>query len=134
MKEKSFSWDMSGYIPQYGFSTEHENMTMHDVQNIFQLIPAPPEMENSNDYIATELQEHDLRYFSLFLHHCERRLNSRIYKFLLREGLDRYDPERFLNYKQGCVLAMLECLPGYGYASLPGMRSLQHGRRMRTQG
>ena len=61
MKEKSFSWDMSGYIPQYGFSTEHENMTMHDVQNIFQLIPAPPEMENSNDYIATALQEHNLR-------------------------------------------------------------------------
>jgi DNA-directed RNA polymerase specialized sigma subunit len=31
----------------------------------------------------------------------------------LREGLDRYAPERFLDYKQSCVLAMLECLESY---------------------
>ena len=33
--------------------------------------------------------------------------------FFLREGLDKYDPERFLDYKQSCVLAMLECLESY---------------------
>ena len=32
--------------------------------------------------------------------------------YLLREGLDHYDPERFLNYKMGCVLAMMDCLRG----------------------
>lgn len=31
----------------------------------------------------------------------------------LREGLDRYDPLCFLDYKQDCVLAMLECLQSY---------------------
>ena len=31
----------------------------------------------------------------------------------MREGLERYDPERFLDYKMGCVLAILDCLPGY---------------------
>lgn len=41
------------------------------------------------------------------------RLNDRIRRFLLREGLDRYDPEHFLDYKMGCVLAMLDCLRGY---------------------
>lgn len=49
----------------------------------------------------------------LFLHHYENRLNGRVRRFLLREGLDRYDPERFLDYKMGCVLAMLDCLRGY---------------------
>ena len=31
----------------------------------------------------------------------------------MREGLDKYDPERFLDYKQSCVIAMLECLESY---------------------
>ncbi len=31
----------------------------------------------------------------------------------MREGLDRYDPERLLDYKQRCVLTMLECLNRY---------------------
>lgn len=40
-------------------------------------------------------------------------MNDGISSFLLREDLDRYDPERFLDYKQSCVLAMLECLDHY---------------------
>ena len=36
-----------------------------------------------------------------------------MYRFLIREGIDRYDPERFLDYKLSCVLAMLEDLPKY---------------------
>lgn len=31
----------------------------------------------------------------------------------MQEGLDNYAPERFLDYKQNCVLAMLECLENY---------------------
>ena len=36
-----------------------------------------------------------------------------MYRFLLTEGIDRYDPLRFLDYKLSCVLAMLKCLPNY---------------------
>ncbi len=43
----------------------------------------------------------------------ESRLNKRVYRFLLTEGIDRYDPLRFLDYKLSCVLAMLECLQNY---------------------
>ena len=35
------------------------------------------------------------------------------YRFLLTEGIDRYDPLRFLDYKLSCVLAMLECFQNY---------------------
>jgi hypothetical protein len=36
-----------------------------------------------------------------------------VYSFLRREGLDRYDPERFLDYKLACVEQMLQKLPDY---------------------
>ena len=36
-----------------------------------------------------------------------------MYRFLLTESIDRYDPLRFLDYKLSCVLAMLKCLPNY---------------------
>lgn len=36
-----------------------------------------------------------------------------MYRFLLTEGIDRYDLLRFLDYKLSCVLAMLECLQNY---------------------
>ena len=52
-------------------------------------------------------------YFTYFLHHHESRLNKRVYRFLLTEGIDRYDPLRFLDYKLSCILAMLECLQNY---------------------
>src|SRR5699024_8216558 len=42
-----------------------------------------------------------------------RRSSDLVRCFLLREGLDRYDPERFLDYKMSCVLAMLDCLREY---------------------
>jgi len=73
----------------------------------------PPELYTVNEYIVAAQTWHDLRFFAFFLHHIEPRLNRRIINFLLREGLDRYDLERFLDYKQNCVLAMLECLESY---------------------
>ena len=86
---------------------------MREVERIFQLDPEPPVYENLNDYIIKAVQHHNLCWFSFFLHCYENRLNGRIRRFLLREGLDCYDPERFLDYKMGCVLAMLDCLREY---------------------
>lgn len=102
---------MSGYASKFPFQAD--GLTMREVRRVFQLDPAPPPVDSINEYIAAAVEKNDLQYFLFFLHHFERRLNSRISGFLLREGLDRYDPERFLDYKQNCVLAMLECLENY---------------------
>jgi len=88
-------------------------MTMRQAGRIFRLTPAPPKVEDINDYIISAVRENDLTYFTYFLHHYESRLNKRVYRFLLTEGIYRYDPERFLDYKLGPVLAMLVCLPNY---------------------
>ena len=86
---------------------------MRELNRVFQLAPEPPVHENLNDYIIKAVRSRELRWFSFFLHCYENRLNGRVRRFLLREGLDRYDPERFLDYKMGCVLAMLDCLREY---------------------
>ena len=86
---------------------------MFEVTHVYQLTPPPPELYTVNEYIVAAQTWHDLRFFAFFLHHIEPRLNGRVTNFLLREGLDRYAPERFLDYKQNCVLAMLECLESY---------------------
>ena len=70
-------------------------------------------MYKRQDYIIKAVQSRELCWFSFFLHHYENRLNGRVRRFLLREGLDCYDPERFLDYKMGCVLSMLDCLWEY---------------------
>ena len=54
-----------------------------------------------------------LLYLCFYLHHIEKILNGRIYRFLHREGLYAYDPVRLLDYKLNCVAAIMECLPGY---------------------
>lgn len=102
---------MSGCSSKFPFQAD--GLTMREVRRVFQLDPAPPPVDNINEYIAAAVEKNDLQYFLFFLHHFERRLNGRISGFLLREGLDRYDPERFLDYKQSCVLTMLECLNRY---------------------
>ena len=111
-----WTWELSGYCAKYGFLTEPKGLTMREAERIFQLDPEPPVRENMNDYILEAVRSRKLRWFSFFLHCYENRLNGRIHRFLLREGLDRYDPERFLDYKMGCVLAMLDCLRGYNPA------------------
>ena len=114
--DTAWTWELSGYCAKYNFLTEPKGLTMREVERIFQLDPEPPVHQNLNDYIIKAVQSHNLRWFSFFLHHYENRLNGRVRRFLLREGLDRYDPERFLDYKMGCVLAMLDCLRGYNPA------------------
>ncbi|MCD8073906.1 MAG: hypothetical protein LUF27_02510 [Lachnospiraceae bacterium] len=106
-----YTWDMSGYYGKYSFI--EDRLTMRQVERIFQLEPEPPKAAFINDYIVTAVAEQDYIYFSFFLHHYESRLNGRIRSSLLREGLDRYDPDRFLDYKMECILAMLERLPDY---------------------
>ena len=111
--DTAWTWELPGHCAKYSFLTEPKGLTMREVERIFQLDPEPPVQGNLNDYILETVQSRDLRWFSFFLHHYENRLNGRVRRFLLREGLDRYDPERFLDYKMGCVLAMLDCLREY---------------------
>ncbi len=105
--------ELSGHCAKYSFLTEPKGLTMREVERIFQLDPEPPVLENMNDYIIEAVHSRELCWFSFFLHCYENRLNGRVRRFLLWEGLDCYDPERFLGYKMGCVLTMLDCLGGY---------------------
>ena len=111
--DTAWTWELSSYCAKYSFLTEPKGLTMREVERIFQLDSEPPVRGNLNDYILETVQSRNLRWFSFFLHHYENRLNSRVRRFLLREGLDRYNPERFLDYKMECVLAMLNCLREY---------------------
>ena len=114
--DTAWTWKLPGYCAKYSFLTEPKGLTMREVERIFQLDPEPPAHENLNDYIIKAVQSQELCWFSFFLHHYENRLNGRIRRFLLREGLDRYNPERFWDYKMECVLAMLDCLREYNPA------------------
>ena len=111
--DTAWTWELSGYCSKYSFLTEPKGLTMREVERIFQLEPEPPVLENRNDFIIKAVRSRELRWFSFFLHCYENRLNGRVRRFLLREGLDRYDPERFWDCKMGCVLAMLNCLREY---------------------
>lgn len=104
---------MKERLAKYPFHGNAHGLTMFEVTHVYQLTPPPPELYTVNEYIVAAQTWHDLRFFAYFLHHIEPFLNGRVRNFLLREGLDRYDPERFLDYKQSCVLAMLECLESY---------------------
>lgn len=112
MSEERF-WNTDEYASTARFTVQDGAMTMRQAGHIFRLDPIPPKVEDINDYIISAVRENDLTYFTYFLHHYEPRLNKRVYRFLLTEGIDRYDPLRFLDYKLSCVLAMLECLPNY---------------------
>ena len=112
MSEERF-WNTDEYASTAKFAVPDGAMTMRQAGRIFRLDPAPPKVEDINDYIISAVRENDLTYFTYFLHYYESRLNKRVYRFLLTEGIDRYDPLRFLDYKLSCVLSMLECLQNY---------------------
>ena len=112
MSEERF-WNTDESISPAKFAVPDGAMTMRQAGRIFRLDPAPPKVENINDYIISAIRENDLTYFTYFLHHYESRLNKRVYRFLLTEGIDQYAPLRFLDYKLSCVLSMLECLQNY---------------------
>ena len=106
-----YTWELSGYAAKVPFSNE-DSLTMREVRNIFRLDPEPPQMD-LNDYIREAVRHKDLAYFSFFLHNFEKRLNSVIYRFLTRNGIDRYDPARFLDYKLETLQMLLFCLPRF---------------------
>ncbi len=106
-----YTWELSGYASKVPFANE-DSLTMREVRNVFQLDPEPPQME-LNDYICKAVRKRDLSYISFFLHHFEKRLNGVIYRFLTRNGYDRYDPARFLDYKLEVLQMLLYCLPKF---------------------
>ena len=106
-----YTWKLSGYAPKVPFSNE-DSLTMREVRNVFQLDPEPPQME-LNEYIREAVWHKNLAYFSFFLHHFEKSLNSIVYRFLTRNGIDRYNPARFLDYKLEVLQMLLYCLPKF---------------------
>lgn len=107
-----YTWDMKGYASKYGFYTS-ENLSRREAERTLQLEPEPPKESNLNNYIIQAQQQKDLRYLSFFLHHYEKMLNGRIYSFWRSDGNERYDPERFLDYKMTCVVAVIERFSDY---------------------
>ena len=107
-----YTWDMKGYASKYGFYTS-ENLSRREAERTLQLEPEPPKESDLNNYITQAQQQKDLRYLSFFLHHYEKMLNGRIYSFWRSDGNERYDPERFLNYKMTCVVAVIERFSDY---------------------
>ena len=89
-----YTWKLNGYAVKCPFSNMG-HLTRREAEIAFQRRPEPPEME-LNDYICEAVHHRELAYFSFFLHHYEKRLNGRIYRFLSRNGNDRCDPEQFL--------------------------------------
>lgn len=107
-----YTLDMKGYASKYGFYTS-ENLSRREAERTLQLEPEPPKESDLNNYIIQAQQQKDLRYLSFFLHHYEKMLNGRIYSFWRSDGNERYDPERFLDYKMTCVVAVIERFSDY---------------------
>ena len=107
-----YTWDMKGYASKYGCYTS-ENLSRREAERTLQLEPEPPKESDLNNYIIQAQQQKDLRYLSFFLHHYEKMLNVRIYSFWRSDGNERYDPERFLDYKMTCVVAVIERFSDY---------------------
>ena len=110
-----YTWDMKGYASKYGFYTS-ENLSRREAERTLQLEPEPPKESDLNNYIIQAQQQKDLRYLSFFLHHYEKMLNGRIYSFWRSDDNERYDPERFLNYKMTCVVAVIERFSDYDHS------------------
>ena len=94
MSEERF-WNTDEYASTAKFAVQEVAMTMRQAGRISRLDPAPPKADAINAYIVSAVRENDLTYFTYFLHHYESRLNKRVYRFLLTEGIDRYDPPAF---------------------------------------
>lgn len=112
MKKKiAWTWTMNEYASLYGFSGKL--LSIKEAERTFQLDPEPPEVSTIDDYIVLAQQHRNLDYFSFYLHHYERKLNERIYRFLHRNGEVAIDPDRFLDIKMACMDAMMVKVPKY---------------------
>ncbi len=45
------SWDMTGYIPKYGFHCLEKGLTRLEAERTFQLDPELPQADNINGYV-----------------------------------------------------------------------------------
>ena len=88
MSEERF-WSTDEFASTAKFAVHDGAMTMRQAGRIFRLDPAPPKVEDINDYIVSAVRENDLTYFTYFLHHYEPRTNKRGERVVLTEGIDR---------------------------------------------
>ncbi len=105
-----YSWNMENYTRKVPPSTV---TTYKEAESFFQLDPEPPQVEDPNDYILAAQEQRELRYLSFFLHTYEKKLNGRIRSYLIRDGKEIQDPERFLDIKMACMEVILKKLPEY---------------------
>ena len=116
-----------------------DGLTKWQAEHIFQLTPTPPGMEDElqnmektrrinkekkkeitrkneaigEAYLAKAVQEKNLLYLSFYLHAYEGRINSRVYSFLRRNGMDTYNPALFLDLKLALQEVILKKLPTF---------------------
>ena len=65
MSEERF-WNTDEYASTAKFVVPDGAMTMRQAGRIFRLDPAPPKVEDINDYIVSAVRENDLTYFTSF--------------------------------------------------------------------
>ncbi len=120
-------------------NTDVEGLTKWQAEHIFQLTPVPPGMEDElqnmektkrinkekkreilkkneavgDAYLTKSVEEKNLLYLSFFLHAYESRINGKVYSFLRRNGMDTYNPARFLDMKLALQEVLLKKLPTY---------------------
>ena len=64
-------------------------------------------------YLAKAVQEKNLLYLSFYLHAYEGKINSRVYSFHRRNGMDAYNPALFLDMKLALQEVILKKLPTF---------------------
>lgn len=108
MSEERF-WNTDEYASTAKFAVPEGAMTMRQAGRIFRLDPVPPMVESINDYIVSAIRENDPIYFTYFLHHYEPRLNKRVYRFLLTEGIDRTHCALWITSSASCLRSWNVC-------------------------
>ncbi len=128
-----------GFFYQGNENADIDGLTKWQAEHIFQLTPTPPGMEDElqnmektrriskekkkeitkkneavgEAYLAKAIQEKNLLYLSFYLHAHESRINSRVYSFLRRNGMDTYNPALFLDLKLALQEVILKKLPTF---------------------
>ena len=128
-----------GFFYQGNENADIDGLTKWQAEHIFQLTPTPPGMEDElqnmektrrfskekkkeitrkneavgETYLAKAVQEKNLLYLSFYLHAHESRINSRVYSFLRRNGMDTYNPALFLDMKLALQEVILKKLPTF---------------------
>ena len=128
-----------GFFYQGNENADIDGLTKWQAEHIFQLTPIPPGMEDElqnmektrriskekkkeitrkneavgEAYLAKAAREKNLLYLSFYLHAYEGRINSRVYSFLRRNGMDAYNPALFLDLKLALQEVILKKLPTF---------------------